>query len=246
MFRHLFFLPITLLLCACGQNQQGQQHQTNTDSAVADSLAILNDPKNNLNIQMTNFSEIDSSGILMFPLSMEESERPGNSSLYKDVPVNSYWNIIFLNARTDEYHLLSDRKMLIRDVDYSRKGAADVSQTNKYIFYAVTVDDLNGDKKLTDADPEYLFVSDRAGNDFRQISPANYHLQNWKFIKSANKVFMTVKKDSDKNSKFEEKDEVTTFEFDIDKEVAPKEVFSTEFKNQLKVLYDRDWKRLKK
>ena len=242
MFRHLLFLPIMLLIFACGQNQQVQQ-QTNTDGAAQ---VVLSDPKDNLNIQINSFSEIDSSGILMFPLSMEESERPGSSSLYKDVPENSHWNIIFLDTRTNEQHLLSDRKMLIRGLNYSIRSADDDAGTNKYIFYTVTVDDYNADKKLTDEDPEYLFVSDRAGNGFRQISPANYDLHNWQFIKSANKVFMTVKKDSDKNSKFDEKDEVATFEVDMNKETAPKEVFSMEFKTQLKVLYDRDWKRLKK
>ena len=61
-----------------------------------------------------------------------------------------------------------------------------------------------------------------------------------------NKILLTVRKDSDKNNKFDGKDEVTTFEVDIDKGTQPKEVFSTDFKDKLKILYDRDWKRLKK
>ena len=105
---------------------------------------------------------------------------------------------------------------------------------------------FRSDKKLTDEDPKYLFTSDKEGNNFRQISPSNYDLQNWQFIKSVNKVLMTVKKDSDKNNKFDEKDEVTTFEVEIDKGTEPKEIFSSDFKNKLKILYDREWKRLKK
>jgi hypothetical protein len=69
-------------------------------------------------------------------------------------------------------------------------------------------------------------------------------LQNWQFIKSANKVLMTVRKDSDRNKKFEHKDEVSTFEINLDVGTEPKEVFSTDFKNKLKILYGRDWKRL--
>lgn len=56
---------------------------------------------------------------------------------------------------------------------------------------------------------------------------------------------MALTKDSDKDRKFGEKDEVTTFQIDIDKETQPTEIFSTEFKNKLKVLFDRDWKRIK-
>lgn len=138
--------------------------------------------------------------------------------------------------------------MLIRNYDfkYSSNANLDIAQTNRHIFYSITSDDFNKDKKLTEEDPKYLFVSDKEGNDFRQISPSNYDLQNWQFIKSVNKVLLTVRKDSDKNNKFDDKDEVTTFEVDIDKRTEAKEVFSTDFKNKLKILYDRDWKRLKK
>lgn len=63
---------------------------------------------------MSHFTEIDSSRILMFPLTMGESERSdGGSFSYKSIPENSYWNIIFLDTRTNAYHLLSDKKMLI-------------------------------------------------------------------------------------------------------------------------------------
>lgn len=248
MLRNIIFLSTIILLTSCGQNQQGQQNQTSADSTFIDTIAVLNDPKNNLNIQTNSFSEIDSSGILMFPLSMGESKRDGGSLSYKEMSSNSFWNIIFLNSRTNEYHLLSDKKMLIRNYDfkYNSNASLDIAQTNRHIFYSITSDDFNKDKKLTEEDPKYLFVSDKEGNDFRQISPSNYDLQNWQFIKSVNKVLLTVRKDSDKNKKFDEKDEVTTFEVDIDKRTEAKEVFSTDFKNKLKILYDRDWKRLKK
>lgn len=247
MRRHFSFLWIILFMVSCGPDRNRQQNQTVTDGVSADSAAVLNDPKNNLNIQMNSFSEIDSSGILMFPLSMGESERSGSSLSYKEVPGSCCWNLIFFNSTTNEYHLLSERKMLIRNYDFQdgSDDNTDVTQTHKYICYRITSDDYNKDRKLTDEDPDYLFVSDKEGKHFRQISPSGYDIQNWRFVKSANKVLMTVKKDSDKNNKFDDNDEVTTFEVEIDKETEPHEVFSTDFKNKLKVLYDRDWKRLK-
>ena len=248
MLRQIIFLSTILFLTSCRQNQQGKQSQTSADSTLVDSISVLNDPKNNLNIQTNSFLEIDSSGILMFPLSMGESERDGRSLSYKEMPGNSFWNIIFLNSRTNEYHLLSDKKMLIKNYDfrYNSNGNLDIAQTSRHIFYSITSDDFNKDKKLTDEDPQYLFISDKEGNNFRQISPSNYDLQNWQFIKSVNKVLLIVRKDSDKNNKFDDNDEATTFEVDIDKETESREVFSTDFKNKLKILYDRDWKRLKK
>ncbi|MBS1578003.1 MAG: hypothetical protein JST29_00010 [Bacteroidetes bacterium] len=247
MQKQFLFLAIIFILISCGQEQQEQTTEGNPTNAVVDSVAIINDPKNNLNIQTNSFSEIDSSGILMFPLSMGETERDGGSFSYKEMPSNSYWNIVFLNSKTNEYHLLSERKMLINnyDVKYS-SNTIDIPQTKNHIFYSITTDDYNKDKKLTQEDPNYLFVTDKNGNNFRQISPSNYHLQNWEFIKSVNKVIMTVKKDSDKNNKFDDNDEVTTFEIDIDKGTEAKEIFLLEFKNKLKILYDRDWKLIKK
>ena len=247
MLRFIILLSTVFILISCGQNKQEPPTQQSADNTVVDSVAVLNDPKNNLNIQTNSFSEIDSSGILMFPLSMGESDRDGGSLSYKSMPSNGFWNIIFLNSKTNEYHLLSDKKMLIKNYDfkYSSNENVDIAQTSRHIFYSITSEDYNKDKKLTEEDPKYLFVSDKDGNNFRQISPSNYDLQNWQFIKSVNKVLLTVKKDSDKNNKFDEKDEVTTFEVEIDKGTEPKEVFSTDFKNKLKILYDRDWKRLK-
>ncbi len=248
MLRIISFFFAILALVSCGQTNQEPLSQQNTDNTVLDSAAVLSDPKNNLNVQTNSFSEIDSSGVLMFPLSMGESERGGGSLSYKEMSSNSFWNIIFLNSKTNEYHLLSERKMLIRnyDIKYTSDDKIDIAQTNRHIFYSITSEDYNKDKVITDEDPKYLFVSDKEGNNFRQISPANYDLQNWEFIKSVNKVLLTLKKDSDKNKKFDEKDEVTTFEVEVDKGTQAKEIFSTDFKNKLKILYDRDWKRVKK
>ena len=248
MLRQIIFLATMLFLASCREKQQGKQNETIADITLVDSIVVLNDPKSNLNIQTNSFLEIDSSGILMFPLSMGESERDGSRLSYKEMPGNSFWNIIFLNSRTNEYHLLSDKKMLIRSYDfkYNTNGNVVIAQTSRHIFYSITCDDFNKDRKLTDEDPKYLFISDKEGNNFRQISPSNYDLQNWQFIKSVNKVLFIVRKDSDKNSKFDDNDEAATFEVDIDKETESKEVFSTDFKSKLKILYDRDWKRLKK
>ncbi len=237
----------TLFFYSCGQNNQHGQTSTSPDSTAVDTVAIINDPKNNLNVQTNSFFEIDSSGIIMFPISMGEIKRGGGSYSYKEMPYNSYWNIIFYNSHTSQYHLLSDKKMLISsfDIRYRSGDNIDIAFSNKYIFYLVKIDDYNQDEKLPSDDPEYLFVSDKEGNNFKQISPTGYNLKSWQYIKSTNRIFMAVVKDSDKNRKFGDKDEVTTFQIDIDKETQPTEIFPTEFKNKLKVLFDRDWKRIK-
>ena len=144
--------------------------------------------------------------------------------------------------------MLSEKKLLIRsfDLQYTKGNDVAITPTNRHIFYVITYDDLNNDQDLTDKDPKYLFVSDKQGDNLRQVSPADYDLQNWQLVKSANKVFGTARKDSDKNNLFNEKVELITFEVDMDKGTAAREVFSTAFKNNLKLLYEKDWNESKK
>ncbi|WP_449398643.1 hypothetical protein [Chryseobacterium wanjuense] len=163
------------------------------------------------------------------------------------MPNNGYWNIIFLNSNTNEYHLLTEKKILILDYDYKYKTEEGINFSGKtdHIFYNVRSVDYNQDKLINEEDPVYLFVSDKFGNNFRQISPANYSLNNWKYIQTSNKVIMTATKDSNKNKVFDDKDEILTFEVILNKSETPKEVFNEGFKDKLKKLYDRDWKRIK-
>jgi len=231
--RNFSILAITVLL-SCNQSSQRESGSGSSDSET--------NPIDNLNIQTYSFTEVDSSGIILFPLSMGETKRNGGSLSYKDIPDYSHWNIIFFNTKTDEYHLLTDRKMLIRSYELKSNDET----VYHHIFYRVTSFDNNKDKLLTTDDPEYLFISDRTGKNFRQISPEEYSLINWEFIQSSNKVLMAVKKDSDKNNKFDDADEITTFEIDVEKDSLPRQVFPGDLKDKLKTLYDRDWKRLKK
>ncbi|MGE6220589.1 hypothetical protein ACQKCH_12235 [Nubsella zeaxanthinifaciens] len=241
--KHLLYLSTVALFISCGRNNNPQQVQPKGNS---DSVAALNDPKNHLNIQMKEFSEVDSSGVLMFPLAMGETDTEDSGLSYKRIPNNTYWNIIFYNSATKAYHLLTERKILIGS--YSQNYGSDgknIWTDKKPIFYMVRTDDFNKDNKLTEEDPQYLFISDGFGNNFKQISPTNYNVNNWEFVKRTNKVIMTVSKDSDGNATFDETDEITTFEFTLDKDSVPQEIFPENFKNKLKILFDKDWKRVK-
>ncbi len=245
----LIFLSAILFFASCNENKQ-QPPGKATGNAATDSAAIVNDPASNFNVQAKSFTEIDSSGILMFPLPLASTTRESggfSSGSYNSDYISSYWNIIFLNTNTNESHLLTDKKIFIKSYNFKYNSDANenILLTTRFIFYNAVAEDYNKDKSLNNDDPEYLFVSDKEGNNFRQVSPAGYDLLNWQFIKASNKIIMTVRKDSDKNNKFDNKDEVSTFEINIDKDTTPKEVFTTDFKNKLKLLFDKDWKQVK-
>ncbi len=239
------YIIVLVVMASCNSKSTTSKNNNAQEQSIADSLAVLNDPKSNLNIQTTTFSEIDSSGVLLFPLRMGESEREGGSLSYKEIEYNHYWNIVFWNSHNKEYHLLSNKKMLIKSYDLNSIDEFAKNHVN-YIYYSIITEDYNKDNNLNEKDPTYLYVSDKQGNHFTQISPSNCDLQSWNYIKSTNKLILTLMKDSNKNLKFEADDEVVTYAVDIDAGESPQEIFSVDFKNQLKVLFDKDWKRLKK
>ena len=242
----IFLTALTVCIClSCGRNNN--QLPSSESAGIGDTIdaaSVLNDPKNILNVQTSSFSEIDSSGVLMFPLAMAEKGR-GSDIISKEMPGNTYWNIIFYNSQTGQHHLLSERKMLINNYDEYKGDGISIPQINNSLFYNVITDDYNHDKKLTSDDPQYLFITDKTGHNLQQISPSGYHLMKWNYIERTNKVIMTLRRDSNKNRVFESEDEISTFEIELGKGVKPREIFSTDFKNKLKLLFDKDWKRLK-
>ncbi len=160
------------------------------------------------------------------------------------MPNNNYWNILFHNTKSNTTHLLSEKKILIQSFhpENGRFANQETNQFNQYIYYEAISHDYNRDKKLSNSDPVYLFISDKLGGEFRQISPSNGSVINWKFVHSSKKIIMTVKKDSDKNFVFDEGDETAAYEYNPGNESGAVEIFSTELKNKLKSLYNRDWK----
>jgi hypothetical protein len=48
--------------------------------------------------------------------------------------------------------------------------------------------------------------------------PPGYDLLSWDYIKASNKFILTVKKDTDRNKKFDDEDEVASFQVDLDKD----------------------------
>ncbi|MBD3905156.1 hypothetical protein NAL32_11060 [Chryseobacterium sp. Ch-15] len=238
MKRIIFILSMTSVISCSG----------NSESTTGSSNINQESPIENLNVQTANFSEIDSSGVLIFPLRMGESKRESESSSYKEIPQSEFWNIMFYNSATNNYYLLTKDKILIENFNDDYYNDTETISTNKtnYIFYTARSLDYNKDKLLNHQDPLYLYVSNKKGENFRQLSPNNFNLENWKYIKSTNKVVFSASKDSNKNNLFDDKDEVIAFEVNVDSNELAKEIFSNETKNELKKLYDRDWKKVKK
>lgn len=177
----------------------------------------------------TSFLEIDSlSNYVMYPLTwtLNSEEEKSISFLSKGVAptYNNYWNILFYNKKTKKSHLLhSDTNLFITNIivknvkkeeygndnhHYTSKIQYNVVQKNisqpSYIFYLVVTDDYDKNQVLEEhTDPTYLYISDREGKNFRQLSPKNIQVREWRFI-SSNEILLYGLQDTNQDKDFDD------------------------------------------
>jgi hypothetical protein len=192
----------------------------------------------------------------MYPLLLrrEEDDYLGSSSGGSS---SLYWNIVFYNTSTNEYHLLDEqRKMLISEYDlkenesHSRSLSSSVSdmhlqegvnQVRKLIFYSIRTTDYNHDGVLNGLDPTYLFASDKTGHNFRQISPDSADVDEWQALDHTDKVLLQINRDTNGDNKFNSEDKLTPMIYSITTGAPAKEVFSPEFKDKAKQQLNAQW-----
>jgi hypothetical protein len=189
---------------------------------------------------------IDSSKYIIYPLIKDRSteENYGSSSSGRAA---TYWNLVFYNPSTKEYHLLDTSKMILSSYNNGStsstddKAAGKMGFADKFIFYSVITTDFNKDNTLDEDDPKYLYVSDKSGYNFKQISPDNLSITGWYAIKGTTKVIIQTIKDSNNDKKFDQDDEQVPFIYDLAKGGKAEQVFSKDFKQSTKRLYEKLW-----
>lgn len=198
----------------------------------------------------------------MYPLpnGREQKDDESGSFLSRDeVRTITYWNIAFYNAITKKIQLLdANRKMIINsyNASYTRSEYpssdaepdqyhVNASQQDGHIFYSIITEDCNKDGKLDSKDPDYLFMSDKEGNNFKQISPGGAKVKSWEFIKKSGVVLMQTQRDSTYQGEAVAVAEVP-YAYDLKKDGAPEPVFNTEFGKMVNQLYKKQWPAPKK
>ncbi|RZJ63813.1 MAG: hypothetical protein EOO47_27915 [Flavobacterium sp.] len=208
--------------------------------------------KNTLSLKFANPSELDSSTYVIYPLVLNDEE--GESDSYGSSSGNrstTYWNIAFYNTANGTYHLLDEnRKMVIYHYDQKESGNSSssnkedsniYSEINKFIYYSITTLDFNKDERLDFLDPTYLFISDKNGEHFKQVSPDNGNVYEWKAIAKTNKILMMVAFDSNKDKKFNNEDKIIPMVYDLNTNTISKEIFKADFKSKVEDLFNKKW-----
>ena len=194
---------------------------------------------------------IDSSHIVIYPLILEKTSYKAGFSSGSGGGKVSFWNLIFYNTENDTRHLLTDNKKIIiysfnlNASSYSSSydnGSEGVNIYTNNIFYDVISNDFNQNKILDPDDPTYLYVSDKQGNNFRQISPDNYNIISWDVVKGTSKIILQAQKDNNGDKKFDQNDEVIPLVVDMATGKLAKETFNKAYIDSLSSILTTTWK----
>lgn len=186
-------------------------------------------------LDISNLILVDSSDYVLYPLILENQVDVLRIKNSDDEDLKNYWNIIFYNQLSGERHLLDEkRKMVITPLTKSGPQAMKLQPIEDRLFYLITIKDFNNDGYLNSEDPKYLFVSDLNGRNFGQISPDNLNVTRWQYVPDSKKIFMHTIRDSNNDQEFKNDDEIIPLVYEIGSIGFAKEVFSREYKKEVK------------
>ncbi|HSZ85036.1 MAG TPA: hypothetical protein VK787_03350 [Puia sp.] len=212
--------------------------------------AIKNDSSADVNtILFADPQVIDSSHIVIYPLILEKTTYGSGFSSGSGERTN-YWNLLFFNTETNQQHLLSsDKKIVIFSINTGESSSSsrdtwidriDVYKDN--IFYEVIAKDYNQNNYLDDNDPTYLFISDKQGNNFKQLSPEDYNIKSWTVVKGTTKIILQAQKDNNNDKKFDAADKVVPMMVDVTSGKIAQETFNQNYIDSLKSIMTKVWK----
>jgi hypothetical protein len=187
---------------------------------------------------VSNFKDavlLDSNRIILYPLTFSNEQKEDEGRSYGEGQVaGPYWNIAFYDTQTGLSKLLSSGSA-IRINTFQRNKAM--------MLYSVTSFDHNGDGKLNEQDPTYLFTSDLLGNNFRQITPDRLHVSNFQATSKSGFIVIQAQMDSNKDKKFGSSDQYVPMLFDVSKDAKARNTFSDDFTKEVEKAFNKLYKK---
>jgi hypothetical protein len=177
---------------------------------------------------VSNFKDavlLDSNRIILYPLTFSNEQKEDEGRSYGEGQVaGPYWNIAFYDTQTGLSKLLSSGSAI----------RINTFQRNKtMMLYSVTSLDHNGDGKLNEQDPTYLFTSDLLGNNFRQITPDRFNVSNFQATSKSGFIVIQAQMDSNNDKKFGSSDQYVPMLFDVSKDAKARNTFSDDFTKEV-------------
>ncbi|MEG3899637.1 MULTISPECIES: hypothetical protein [unclassified Microcoleus] len=165
------------------------------------------------------------------------------------------YNMIFYNKTNGKSNILLNRKALISKFEYllgkkkpdnpsnqngqtnqpkqnSSKKVSSKPQNQLLLFHIID-SDTNADGKLDDADAIVGYLSKLGGKSLQAITPPDTQLMSWVFDEKSGAIFITIRKDSDGDRKFTEKDDIDFVRVSVTKPNVGKEIIDGKNREEL-------------
>jgi hypothetical protein len=142
-------------------------------------------------------------------------------------------NMIFYNKFSKEYYRLLNEDLRISRFIIHYEFNPDL------IFYEIIKSDFNGDSSMTIADGVTLFVSNKDGKNFKQVSPDNEQFLVYNYYAETQSLLIKSRKDSDHDNQFTNVDEYRFTEVDLNNPGIGRDLFASEFTEEMKKLVQK-------
>lgn len=165
------------------------------------------------------------------------------------------YNMIFYNKTSGESNILLNRKALIFKFEYllgkqepenpsegnvqtnqpkqNRAKKVSSKPQNQWLLFHIIDSDTNADGKLDRADGIIGYLSNLGGKSLQAITPPDTQLMSWVFDEKSGAIFITIRKDSDGDRKFTEKDGIDFVRVNVSKPNVGKEIIDGKTRQEL-------------
>lgn len=156
---------------------------------------------------------VDSSSIVLIPTRYNAELLSTNKiALWNDF----YANLIFYDLASDTYKKLFNSDTYIKPftreripLPYThteRESTRMANSSRNWIFYFVKAGDHNRNGRIDNEDPTLLYVSDKAGNKLKALTPVTENAVSLEIFDKHGYALVKMQRDSDNNKRFEAKD----------------------------------------
>jgi len=139
-------------------------------------------------------------------------------------------NLIFYNRKTEERYKLREEEMHITNFSFHSEFKKEL------MMYKIINHDYNNDSVFNNADGVILFISDKDGKNFIQVSPDSAQFIDYKFYDDTNMLLVRSLKDSNHDRKFDMNDEFLFTKVDLAKPGKGTELFDKNFTDNLRLM----------
>jgi len=243
---------ILLIIVVFEKNRNSEQDGLRL---VNDSTAT-NEPKKQQILVYGDYMDLDSTDYLLIPLGMKvlsntndeglrsksDAEYSGGySGNYRSYKYNFYTldfgncnNIIFYNKLTEETHLLLQNPAIISQFYFPYYDKEYVGNKYYFILLGIRENDSNADGYINTEDAERVYIADLSGKNLVQVTPDNTQLVDWFIDPATNNILMKVRYDSNKDQKFDFRDELEILKTSIKTPSIGRQIISKEIKDNIK------------